>query len=70
MQKRLAFVPGVREQLENEYSGRDSLWGAGYTIEGEGVKDPSDEQAPGVVPLSRLLGMSTEWNNLARSPQT
>ena len=51
MQKRLAFVPGVMEQLENEYSGRDSLWGAGYTIEGEGVKDPSDEQAPGVVHL-------------------
>ena len=46
------------------------MWGAGYTIEGEGVKDPSDEQGPGVVPLSRLLGMSTEWNNLARSPQT
>lgn len=46
------------------------MWGAGYTIEGEGVKDPSDEQGTGVVPLSRLLGMSTDRNNLARSPQT
>lgn len=27
------------------------MLGAGYIIEGEGVKEPSDEQGPGVVPL-------------------